>query len=164
MMTYLVVLIVSFLGVYAGAILGFLAPKELKPGKNYFVGMMNTILVFAVVLLLYAYGAPLLLLALLGILLAVCLYMMTESTPINQIAFFLLGIALYFSTKSTDLFVGIAILIFLYGMPMGSLYVARHIKQSKSVLLSDILLKYFFYILVAIITHFVATKFGFGVV
>jgi hypothetical protein len=160
MLMYLGALLVAFSGIYFGAVLGFMAYKEIKPGRHYLMGLENTLLIFIILMVLNAYGAPILLLALLGVALAVFLFMTTANTPVNQIAYFLLGIAFYFSTKTTELFVMTAILIFLYGLPLGSLYVARHEKQSKGVILSDILLKYFFFILAAIITHFIASKFG----
>lgn len=158
MIVYLITLIISFLGLFVGATLAFIAPKELVPGRKYFLGMQNAMLVFIICLLLYAYGAPMLLLGVLAFALSLTLYFTTDTTPINQIAYFLLGIIFYFSTKTTDVFVATAILIFLYGLPLGTLYVDRHIKESRAVIMSDMLLKYFLFIVLALLTHILANK------
>ena len=97
MITYFLTLIFVFLGVYVGALLAFIAPEEIKPGRVYFRAFANTILVFILMILLYAYGAHLLVLILLGISASVFLYLTSEESPVNQLAYFLLGIAFYFS-------------------------------------------------------------------
>jgi hypothetical protein len=156
MVTYLVTLIFVFLGVYVGALLAFIAPEELKPGKAYFKALANTILVFLLLILLYSYGANLYVLIFLGVAASVFLYFTSETTPVNQIAYFLLGIAFYFSTGTTDLFIISSTLIFIYGMPLGSLYVARNPRRSKSMLLTDILLNFGFFIIIALMANLVA--------
>jgi hypothetical protein len=61
-------------------------------------------------------------------------------------------------SPTLDLLLATAILIFLYGLPLGSIYVARHIKETKFVILTDILLKYFFFIILGLLTHLVINK------
>ena len=156
MITYLATLIFVFLGVYVGAILAFISPEEMKPGKKYLRAFENTVLIFLILLLLYHYGANLILLILLGIASSVFMYFTSETSPINQIAYFLLGIAYYFSTKTIDLFITISALIFLYGLPLGSLYVAGKLKRSKKTLLSDILLNYGAFLVIAMLTNLTA--------
>jgi hypothetical protein len=156
MITYVLTLIFAFMGVYVGALLAFIAPEELKPGKAYFRAFANTVLVFLILVLLYAYGANLFVLILLGVASSVFLYFTNETTPINQLAYFLLGIAFYFSAKSSDLLIVTATLIFLYGMPLGSLYVARRMKKSRKALLSDVLLNFGFFVIVALMTNLIA--------
>jgi hypothetical protein len=156
MLTYFLTLIFVFLGVYVGTLLGFIAKEELKPGRMYFRALENTLLVFIVLILLYAYGANLYILILLGVAASVFLYYTSESTPINQMAYFLLGIAFFFSTRSTDLFIIISTLIFIYGMPLGSLYVARNPKRSRKTLLTDVLLNFGFFVIIALLTNLVA--------
>ncbi|MFC1742321.1 hypothetical protein ACFL3V_07335 [Nanoarchaeota archaeon] len=156
MITYAVTLLFSFLGVYVGAILAFISPEELKPGRLYFKALMNTVLIFLILILLYSYNANIFLLILLGVAASVFLYYTSEETPINQIAYFLLGIALFFSTKSEDLFITTASLIFIYGLPLGSLFVARRMKKSKSTILTDLILNFSLYIIVALMMNLVA--------
>jgi hypothetical protein len=95
-------------------------------------------------------------LILLGVAASIFLYYTNETTPINQIAYFCLGIAFYFSTLSKDLLIVTATLIFLYGMPLGSLFVARRPKKSKRAVLTDVLLNFGFFIIVALMTNLIA--------
>ncbi|MBU2560730.1 MAG: hypothetical protein KKD17_00380 [Nanoarchaeota archaeon] len=155
MLTYIFTSLFVFLGVYAGALLAFIAPEELKPGRSYFRAFENTLLVFIVLILLYAYGAHLGVLILLGVAATVFLYFTSEESPVNQIAYFLLGIAYFFSTKSVDLFITVSSMIFLYGLPLGSLYVARKMKKSKRTILTDVLLNFGFFVIVALMTNLV---------
>ncbi len=155
MLTYGLTLLFSFLGVYVGALLAFISPEELKPGMGYFRALMNTVLVFIFLILLYAYGAHVAILILLGVVASIFLYYTTESTPVNQIAYFLLGIAFFFSAKSVDLFIVISSMIFIYGLPLGSLFVARKLKKSKRTILTDVLLNFGFYVIIALMTNLV---------
>lgn len=156
MLTYMVTALFAFLGVYVGALLAFIAPEELKPGMTYFRAFENTLLVFLMMILLYAYEANIFVLILLGVSASIFLYYTKETTPVNQIAYFLLGIAFFFSTKTMDLFIVISTLIFLYGLPLGSIFVARRIKKSKKTLLTDILLNYGFFVIIALMTNLIA--------
>ena len=131
MLTYILTTVFVFSGVYVGALLAFISPEELKPGKSYFRAFENTLLVFIILILLYAYNAHLFVLIFLGVALSIFLYYTCETTPVNQIAYFLLGIALFFSTKTVDLFITISTMTFLYGLPLGSIYVARRMKKSR---------------------------------
>ncbi|MBW2997194.1 hypothetical protein KY349_02520 [Candidatus Woesearchaeota archaeon] len=113
MITYILTTVLAFSGVYVGALLALMAKEELKPGRAYLKAFENTLLVFIFLILLYSYDANIIVIILLGIVASVFLYLTTNKTPVNQIAYFLLGIALYFSTKSTDLFIMTATMIFL---------------------------------------------------
>jgi hypothetical protein len=155
MLTYILTAVFSFLGVYVGALLAFIAPEELKPGKMYFKALMNTLLVFIVLILLYAYNANIFVLILLGILGSISLYYTSDTTPINQVAYFLLGIAFFFSVKTVDLFITISSMIFIYGLPLGSLFVAKRLKKSKKTLLTDIFLNFSFFLVLALMTNLI---------
>jgi hypothetical protein len=155
MLTYILTTVFVFSGVYVGALLAFISPEELKPGKNYFKAFENTLLVFIILILLYAYDANIFVLIFLGVVLSIFLYYTCENTPVNQIAYFLLGIAFYFAAKSVDLFIIISTMIFLYGLPLGSMYVARRLKRSKKTILTDVLLNFGFFVIVALMTNLV---------
>ena len=156
MLTYFLTTLFVFFGVYVGALLAFIAPEELKPGKSYFKAFENTLLVFIVLILLYAYNANLFVLIFLGVVASIFLYYTTDSTPVNQIAYFLLGIVMFFATKTTELFIIISTMIFLYGLPLGSLYVARRLKKSRKTILTDVLLNFGFFVIIALMTNLVA--------
>jgi hypothetical protein len=155
MITYIVTALFVFCGVYVGALLAFIAPEELKPGRGYFRALMNALLVFVLLVLLYNYGANLFVLILLGVAATVFLYFTSETSPVNQVAYFLLGVAFFFSTATMDLFIITASMIFLYGLPLGSLYVARKMKKSRRMILSDVLLNFGFFVIVALMTNLI---------
>jgi len=156
MLTYVITSLFAFLGVYVGAILAFIAPDEVKPGMPYFRAFENTLLVFIGIVLLYAYGAQVWVLILLGVVASIFLYFTKETTPINHIAYFALGIAFFFATRTADLFIAVSSMIFMYGLPLGSIYVARHIKKSRKTVLTDVLLNFGFFVIVALMTNLVA--------
>jgi len=155
MITYIITALFVFCGVYVGALLAFIAPEELKPGRNYFRALMNALLVFLILVVLYGYGANLFVLILLGVAASIFMYFTSETSPINQVAYFLLGVAFYFSTATIDLFIVTASMIFLYGLPLGSLYVARRPKKSKVAILTDVLLNFGFFVIVALMTNLI---------
>jgi len=160
MISYIVTTVFAFFGVYVGALLAFIAPEEIRPGKMYFKALMNTLLVFMILILLKAYGANLFVLIFLGISFSVTLYYTHLISPINQVAYFLLGIAFFFSTKTEELFILISSMIFIYGMPLGSLYVARRMKKSKKTLLADVFLNFSFFMVVALMTNLIVLYAG----
>ena len=155
MITYILTTVLAFSGVYVGALLALMAKEELKPGRAYLKAFENTLLVFIFLILLYSYDANIIVIILLGIVASVFLYLTTNKTPVNQIAYFLLGIALYFSTKSTDLFIMTATMIFLYGLPIGSIYVSRRLKKSKKTIFTDLILHFGLFVIVALMTNLI---------
>lgn len=153
---YLLVSLVVFLGVYVGAILAFMVPEEVKPGKKYFRILASALIVIIPVVIFYSYGVDVLLLALLGIFTGICVYFATNIILLNQLTYFSMGVALFFSTKTLDLFALTAVLIFIYGIPIGTLYVAAQPeKKSKRVILSDMLLVFGFFLIVALISNMI---------
>ncbi len=155
MITYILTTLFAFLGVYVGAILAFISPEELKPGRMYLRACMNTVLIFTVLILLYSYNAHIAVLILLGVAASSFLYYTSDTSPVNQIAYFLLGIAFFFAAKNADLFILISSLVFIYGLPLGSLFVLRKAKKSKQTILADLLLNYGFFVIVALMTNLI---------
>ena len=156
MLTYICTLVFSFLGVYVGALLAYIAPDELKPGRMYFRALMNAILVLIPLFILYAYNANIFVLILLGAVASVFLYFTSETSPVNQIAYFAMGIAFFFGTRTVDLFIIVSALIFLYGLPLGSLYVSRRLKKSRKTVFTDMLLNFGLFVILALMTNLVA--------
>ncbi|MFC1722860.1 hypothetical protein ACFL0V_01860 [Nanoarchaeota archaeon] len=149
---YFFTLIVVFLGIYVGALLAYLSPEELKGGKKYFRGMMHTLVAIAIGLLVFHFG-PVVLAIAIGILVIFMLYMLPDSAPVDQILYILMGFVFLASTRSQDLFIAIAAIIFLIGLPLGSRYVERHPKKSKDTVAADILLIYGGFLVIALISY-----------
>ena len=75
-LTYLLTLVVVFLGVYAGALLAFIAPEELKAGKKYFRGLMHSLVGFIAALLVYFYAYNIYWSLAVGLLLFIMMYLL----------------------------------------------------------------------------------------
>ncbi len=114
-LTYIVPLI-SLLGIFFGIILKKIANEEIKFGKfgaRYFVWMKRIILLFIILIIMYyTENIPLVIItAILGLILSV---FTTE--------YFFLGTALAFGfLLSGEIFMLLASLVFLYGLPYGSM-------------------------------------------
>ena len=154
--TYFSTLIFVFLGLYVGAILAYISPEEMKPGTSYFKAFGNALLVFILLILFYAYGIHLLILVILGIAASAAAYYTSDIPAVSHIAYLLLGIVFFYSTKSSALFITISAMIFLYGLPLGSLYVANRPKKSKRTVLSDMFLSFGFFLIIALVSNLIA--------
>ncbi|MBI3034660.1 hypothetical protein HYY72_05880 [Candidatus Woesearchaeota archaeon] len=125
-LNYLAAGIVSFLGIACGIIVGLMALEELKAGRRYLEAFQKVLLAaIAVVFLNYlgmgivfriaAYAAVILLLA-------------SRINVKSAFAYPVLGLLFFASSKSGGFFI-VASLVFLYGLPSGSLVVAGNLKR-----------------------------------
>ncbi|NQU79016.1 hypothetical protein HQ545_04580 [Candidatus Woesearchaeota archaeon] len=156
MLTYIFTAFLTFTGLFGGLILAYMAAEELKPGKKYFLGLAHTIMVFIPLTILYSYGVHIALLVLLAISTIVFLYRTQKIDMVGTIAYYLLGIAFFFGTRSEELFIMTASMIFLLGLPLGSLFVAERIKESRKAVVTDMFLKYGLFLVVAFLTNLIA--------
>lgn len=150
--TYFLTLILSFLGLYVGALLAFISPEELNGGYDYFRALQSALIVLIAVFILRSFGANVLILFALSATLAVTLYLL-RNTPVAQFAYYCFGIALFLTVHDHDLFLLVASLVFLFGVPAGTLYAARHIGQERSVIFSDLLLNFGLFFVVALVAN-----------
>ena len=114
MLTRILIAGIAFLGLLVGYLLTFLAKEEIKPGKKYFVILERAILIIlALVLLSQVWTSPAFIIPLIiGLLVGYFL----------KVRYLYLGLALAASiTLSTEFFVLVASLIFLHGLPYGSI-------------------------------------------
>lgn len=128
LISYFMALVISFLGLFVGYILAYMAKEELKPGEKYLMLLKN--LIFALIGGLFAYF--LLESILIGVLLFLVLVFISLKFKISTRAIYLLlGVLFFISTNNQNMFLIISLLIFAYGFPTGSLFVSKFIKQSK---------------------------------
>lgn len=115
MLTTLIITLLVYFGWVGGKILARIAPEELAAGKKYFLGLRKILLFFLALTLLFPLlrGNPMWIVPfLLGM--AVGFFL--------QSSYLFLGCALITSwLVSQDLFFMSAVLIFLYGLPYGSM-------------------------------------------
>lgn len=143
MLDYFLLLIISFLGLLIGLVIGYLAKEELKPGIKYLSALKY--LTLALIIILF------------------CLKNLTNALVIAFVAIILLRS--YFSKFSDKLFYAslaimlflswalagvslIAPLIFAYGLSLGSIYLHDHIKdeKNKKKILAGLFKEYFIFL------------------
>ncbi|MBW3004604.1 hypothetical protein KY310_02125 [Candidatus Woesearchaeota archaeon] len=127
-LNYAVIALVASLGLLSGRILARIAKEEIKPGKKYFLILQKVLFCLAVVLLMYSnktnvhytwIGA-----------LVLFIYLSWFKKLPSYIMSAVLGAGVYLAAL-TDNFLLISGVIFLYGLPTGSL-----IKNKKEIALN----------------------------
>ena len=147
LLNYFLISIISFSGLLVGMILAFTAKEELEPGKKYFLLLQKLTLLLILIFLLNFFNINLYLRIIIYILF---IFLMTINIK-SQIIYPALGIVFFLSLKDINLFITNSILIFFYGFPTGSLFAKKLIKRKKLIVLKNIFLAYFWFILIAIV-------------
>ena len=121
-LNYILALVFSFSGIFAGMLLGKIAKEELKPGKEYLIWMQNIILIIAAILVLYYFQIHIVLFILAGLILTVGLIYFRPKAVIGYI---ILAALILLIMENTNFFMVISSLAFLYGFPTGSLILIK---------------------------------------
>ncbi len=128
MLTYLILLLLVFLGVILGLFTGCFAREELRDSRKYLVIFRHAL--YLVILLIFFASNPSLLFVLIvaGIIIA-----FSFSKFWQTLYYYALGIVFFLSWHYNG-FTLIAPLIFLYGFPVGSLFLlnTKHFKSAKN--------------------------------
>lgn len=146
LLNYSLISVISFSGLLVGMILAFTAKEELEPGKKYFMLLQKIILLLIFVFLLNFFNVNLYLRIISYILFIFLMAFNIKSQRIYPA----LGVVFFLSSKDINLFITNSILIFFYGFPTGSLFAKKLIKKKKLVVLKNIFLNYFWFIVIAI--------------
>ena len=112
--------IIAFLGFPLGLFLSFVSPEEMKPGKKYFELIQNLLLVFILFFVFDYYTLPLII----SIILTVTVFLVVfywQNKHKSIILYLILAVLLYLSSNNPSLFALESSLIFMYGLPAGSL-------------------------------------------
>jgi hypothetical protein len=151
-LNYSLTAVVSYLGLFVGLALAFIAKEELKDGKKYFIFMQKVILSIVFVFLFVFDGLSyILVLLLIGCIVVYYLknYLKKKFDDVFYNYIILAGVFL-FSLKELNLFIIESSLIFLYGLPTGSLYFHKDKKKVAFNMLKNII-----FVLVAVVLFFV---------
>ncbi len=139
-LNYSLTAIVAYLGLLVGYVLSLIAKEELKSGKKYFIFLQKALLSLIFIFLLvmgFSYIAVLLLLA------CIVNYVMKNylKKKFDDIiyTYIILSIIFYLSSKTLNLFTIEASLIFLYGLPTGTLLSTNSKKESTIDILKNII-------------------------
>ena len=113
--------LISFIGLLIGILLAKLSPEEIKPGRKYFI-LLEKIVLIAIIITLIYYSE----ISLLGIFIGAFIgYFFRKE-------YFYLGLALMISLKHVNFNFLLASLIFIYGLPYGTL-LKRHILKEVNI-------------------------------
>ena len=124
-LNYSLTALISYIGLFVGFILALIAKEELKAGKKYFVTLQKIILllIFIFLLIFELSYIPLLLIS---IFIIIYLFKTKKSFNESLYIYILLGIIFYLSSKTLNLFIIESSLIFLYGIPTGTLLTKKN--------------------------------------
>ena len=112
--------IIAFLGFPIGVFLSFLSPEEMNPGKKYFKLLQNILLVLILFFVFDYYAISLVI----SIILTVAVFLGVfywQNKHKGIIIYLILAVLLYISSNDISLFAIESSLIFMYGLPAGSL-------------------------------------------
>jgi len=150
-LNYTLTALISYLGLVVGIILAIIAKEELKKGKKYFIFLKKIILllvfIFLIIFIELNYIILLLILPFIGI------YLLKNKIDFNELPYIyiILAVIFYLSSKTLNLFIIESSLIFLYGIPTGSLLYQKDKKQSMINILNNVV-----FVLIAIIIFLIS--------
>lgn len=135
-LTYLALLVIVFLGLFIGLLIGYLCEEELKPGMKYFNLLRH--LLFIIILAVFFVKNPSLLFILL---IALLIIAFSFSRHRETLYYYALAVIFFLSWRYNGLVI-LAPLIFLYSFPLGSIYLYNHIKENKKQVILGMFYKY----------------------
>ena len=132
--SYFLASAVSYLGLACGAALAFIAPEELKQGRHYLLWLKRAMFVAVFVAFIYYSPAKNLLLSILLLVLAALFIRYSD----GRVFYIILGLLFYLSSSGSRFFLTIASMIFLFGLPTGTLFadkrfLEREIEKEKNI-------------------------------
>ena len=131
MLKYIILTIISFLGLLAGSLIIFMASEEQKPGKRYFVFTQNVTMALIVALLLFFYNLDIILIIIIPLIVFILSYYIKN--PKRSYALYpLIGIFFYIFFKNNNLLIILSILTFIYGLVTAFLLI--DVKNKKSII------------------------------
>ena len=137
-LNYSLTALASYIGLFMGFILALMAKEEIKPGKKYFLFLQNAILSLIFLSLFIFLGLNYIVILLL--LACIIIYITKKKKEFNHTiyTYILFSVIFYISSKNLNLFIIESSLIFLYGLPTGTLLTTKDKKQTIINLLKNI--------------------------
>ncbi|NQV08991.1 hypothetical protein HQ529_04025 [Candidatus Woesearchaeota archaeon] len=127
---FILALCVAFLGIFIGFVLAIYTKEELKDGKKYFLFLQKFLLSLMFFLLLYIFNLQFIINLFLSLIFFVLL--LYKGSPNQQIVYALIAILFSISSCKSSVFPMMGTLVFLYGLPTGTLLTHGMIKKKKS--------------------------------
>lgn len=134
--TYFLLLVIAFLGLFVGLLIGYFSKEELKPGYQY-INAFRHLIFAAIIILFFIYNPDWVFAIIIGaIIIAFSLHKRRET-----LYYYFLSLIFFLSWRYEGLGV-VAPLIFLYGVPLGSIYLLNHAKEKKKQVILGAVYKY----------------------
>ncbi len=151
-LNYLLAVVICFISIYIGFFLALIAKEELKAGNKYLLVFQKALFAIVVVSTIFVIDNIYISLILLGIL----IYFMFIGHQIRDIFIYLVfGVLLYLNSRYGNLFLMQSALVFLYGLPAGSLLAFNMIKSKKKRIAKHIFTRYIWFVVVALVLFMV---------
>ena len=131
MLDYLLITIISFLGLIIGTLLIFMASEEQKPGKKYFILIQNITFTLIIASLLFFYNLHKVLIIILSVIVYLLLIFMKNKKRTHAL-YPLIGLFFYIVLNNKTFLIIIASLTFIYGLTTAFLQI--NVKDKKSIL------------------------------
>lgn len=127
---YFSAMAVAFCGLIAGAIIASMAKEELKAGRKYFSLMQDFLVVLVLFFIMEFYKASIFIIMPVLLVVFLLIFYFKNSVKYSDMAVYsMFAIIFYLSSQSINLFSLEASLIFLYGLPSGSLISKEKVKN-----------------------------------
>jgi hypothetical protein len=128
-------ILVAFLGIFAGYFLSLIAPEEIKEGYKYFVIMQNTLFSILIAVIAFYFtgmitGSALISIAV-SLILAVLAFALLYSKNFVGALYVFLGITLYTVRDRTEYLIIISCLIYFIGITAASMLAYDYVKDEK---------------------------------
>lgn len=151
--TYFFASLISYLGLFIGFLLVKIAREEQKPLEKYFLILRKALLLLIFVFAMLYYYSNLAYLSILILSFIFLLFIEYKAKSIlrkSMLAYFILGILFFLSSKNINLFTIVSSLILLHGLPTGSLLYDKRQKNLFEVFLRNVV-----FVIIANLLYFI---------
>ncbi len=137
-LNYAIVSLISFLGLFVGMVLAFVSPEEMKPGEKYFKIIKGLAFIVMAVIIVYLTWYHNIL-----FFITIIVFLVFYLKFLDSHWFYLaLGIYMGLGFRMEKFFIVVACLVFICGLPTGSLFVYKSKSKKKFDIVKDALLKH----------------------
>ena len=116
LISYFAALVISFLGLFFGLSLAYIAPEELKPGEKYLKFLQKIILSSIIALHIYFFNLHIIVSLIFVAIIVILIFKFFQKISSN-VLYFALGLLFFLASKDGKLFLLNALLIFFFGFP-----------------------------------------------
>ena len=149
---YFLGLVLMFAGLIVGMILAFIAKEELKPGKKY-ISLFQKFLLAGIFIIAVVFSPHLALkIVFAGILIHLLMFRFSFNDILSYGVF---GFIFFIFAGRLNLVILLSGLIFLHGLPVGSLIVEDRTKENYKTVLRNIIYRYVWIIIVGMALYVV---------